>query len=249
LLGVSGARSGLLAAWTNAFVSGRVSLDQAIDAVTGVDARHQVTALPGFVHDVVTLRELLVAWRRGGAPVRVVLPVPGDVRGLPNAPGLPAAALDAGEAAIGGGIVVVPTVTDYAPSSAPTQVVWQAFPVVPAPAEFESVVDAQYDLTTAIRDTATALAAADVTARKVPAALGDARRAGERLDLPPGHPPRAVALLAQAERMQAVLDLALADPSGGAVDRFAMSAREAALRPLAVAVRRARVTAYNALPG
>ena len=58
-----------------------------------------------------------------------------------------------------------------------------------------------------------------------------------------------MALLAQAERMQAVLDLALADPSGGAVDRFAMSARESALRPLAVAVRRARVTAYNALPG
>lgn len=246
---MSGARSGLLAAWTNAFVSGRVSLDQVIDAVTGTDARHQVDGLPGVAHDAVPLRELLVVWRRGGVPVRVVLPVPGDVRGLPSTPGLPVAALNAGEAAVGAQLAVVPVVTDYAPSSAPTQVIWQAFAVVPASAEFESVVDAQYELTTAIRDTATALAAADVSARAVPAALGDARRAGERLDLPPGHPPRAVALLAQAERMQAVLDLALADPSGGAVDRFAMSAREAALRPLAVAVRRARVTAYNALPG
>jgi hypothetical protein len=55
-----------------------------------------------------------------------------------------------------------------------------------------------------------------------------------------------VALLAQAERMQAVLDIAASDPLGGAVDRFGASARTAALRPLATAVRRARVAGYNA---
>ena len=77
-------------------------------------------------------------------------------------------------------------------------------------------------------------------------ALGDARRAGERLNLPPGFPPRAVSLLAQAQRLQAALDLAAADPLGGAVDRTGADARTAALRPLASAVRRAQVVAFNA---
>jgi hypothetical protein len=77
-------------------------------------------------------------------------------------------------------------------------------------------------------------------------ALADARRAGERLRLPPGHPPRAVALLAQAERMHAVLQLAALSPAGGAVDASGIAARSAALRPLETAVRRARVAGYNA---
>ena len=49
----------------------------------------------------------------------------------------------------------------------------------------------------------------------------------------------AVALLAQAERMQAVLDLASEDPVGGAFDRLGMNARGAVLRSLRTAVRRA----------
>jgi hypothetical protein len=46
-----------------------------------------------------------------------------------------------------------------------------------------------------------------------------------------------------------VLDLALADPAGGAVDRMGMAARTSALRPLATAVRRARLAGYNAEAG
>lgn len=240
------ARSALLAAWTNAFLAGRVSLDRVVDAVTGRDARHQVLGLRGFEDDAASLRELLVTWRRTGEPVRVALPVPGDVRGLAGPAAFRAAALDAGAAAMSGALGVVAAVTDLRPSSAPTQVVWTAYALDPFPAGHDSLADTQYELTTAIRETATALAAADVAGRDVPAALHDARRAGTNLHLPPGHPARAVALLAQAERMQAVLDLALADPAGGAVDRFAMAARESALRPLALAVRRARVVGYNA---
>jgi hypothetical protein len=103
-------------------------------------------------------------------------------------------------------------------------------------------------LTTAIRESASALSAADVAGwvDDIADTLHDARRAGERLNLPPGFPPRAVALLAQAERLQAVLDLAFTDPTGGAIDRTGIAARAAALRPLAAAVRRARVAGYNA---
>jgi hypothetical protein len=251
-------RCGPLAAWSNAFFAGHASLDQVVDAVTGDDARHSLSGLPGQT-GASALHDAVVAWRRTGAPVRVALPVPGDVRGLSGPADFRAAALEAGEAALADGLGVVPRPVDRAPSSAPPTVAWTAFvlsPTVVSPAlapppasEHLSVPDAQYDLVTAIRESATALAAADVARGRadVPAALQDARRAGERLNLPPGHPPDAVRLLAQAERMQAVLDLAFADPAGGAVDRGTVLLRDATLRDLAAAVRRARVVGYSAV--
>lgn len=245
-------RSGPLVAWSAAFFAGRVSIDQAVDAVTGADAPHHVGGLPdrgvGGADAGAPLRELLVAWRRAGGGVRLVLPVPGDVRGLPGPAAFRSAALDCGEAACGSGLGAVPEQIDYAPSSAPPTVLWHAFAIDPAPTDYVSVSDAQHELTSAIRETATALLAADVAGSvdDIADTLHDARRAGERLNLPPGFPARAVALAAQAERMHAVLELALADPIGGAVDRSGMAARSSALRPLTTAVRRARLAAYNA---
>jgi hypothetical protein len=241
-------RSGPLAAWAAAFFTGRVSVDQAADAVTADDAPHQVGGLPAFDAELVPLREVLVAWRRGGGSARLVLPVAGDVRGLPGPAAFRSAALESGEAVVGAGIGVVPEVVAYYPSSAPSTVLWQAFVIEPAPVDFIAVPDAQYELTTAIRESASALSAADVAGwvDDVADTLHDARRAGERLNLPPDFPPRAVALLAQAERLQAVLDLAYADPTGGAIDRTGIAARSAALKPLATAVRRARIAGYNA---
>jgi hypothetical protein len=241
-------RSGPLAAWAAAFFAGRVSVDQAADAVIGDDAPHQVCGLPAYDVELAPLREVLIAWRRAGASVRAVLPVAGDVRGLPGPAGFRSAALEHGEAVIGAGLGVVPEAIDYAPSSAPPTVLWQAFAIEPVPPDYVGVPDAQYELTTAIRESASALTAADVAswADDLADPLHDARRAGERLNLPPGFPPRAVALLAQAERLQAVLDLAYADPTGGAIDRTGIAARTAALKPLATAVRRARIAGYNA---
>ena len=46
--------------------------------------------------------------------------------------------------------------------------------------------------------------------------------------------------------MHAVLELAAEHPDGAAYDRFGMSARASALRPLETAVRRARLVGYNA---
>jgi hypothetical protein len=245
---VSPPRSGLLAAWSAAFFAGRVSVDQAADAVSDGDAPHQVGGLPAFDFELVPLRDVLVTWRRAGGPVRAVLPVAGDVRGLPGPAAFRSAALERGEAVAGPGLGVVPEVFDYSPSSAPTTVLWQAFEIEPAPVDYVSLTDAQYDLTTAIRESASALAAADVAGwiDDIADALHDARHAGERLNLPPGHPTRAVAVLAQAERLQAILDIAFTDPTGGAIDRTGIAARADALRPLATAVRRARVACYNA---
>jgi hypothetical protein len=180
--------------------------------------------------------------------VQVVLPAAGDPRGLPGPDAFRAAALDSGEAVVATGLGAVPEVFDHAPSSAPPTVTWQVHVTTPAPPDYLALGDAQYDLATAIRESAGALARADVAGavEGLTESLGDARRAGERLNLPPDFPPRAVALLAQAERMQAVFDLALADPVGGAIETTGIAARAAALRPLATAVRRARVAAYNA---
>jgi hypothetical protein len=241
-------RSGPLAAWAAAFFAGRVSVDQAADAVIGRDAPHQVGGLPAFDYELMPLREVLIAWRRSGGSVRAVLPVAGDVRGLPGPAAFRSAALEHGEAVVGPGIAVVPEAIDYSPSSAPPTVLWQAFECAKAPVDYVSVVDAQYDLTTAIRDSASALSAADVAGwmDDIADELHDARRASEHLNLPPHFPPRAVALLAQAERLQAVLNLAFTDPTGGAIDRTGIAARSAALQPLATAVRRARVAGYNA---
>jgi hypothetical protein len=225
-----------------------VSIDQVVDAVTGTDRPHQVGGLAAHEPELAPLREVLVAWRRAHAQVRVVLPVAGDVRGLPGPAPFRSAALEAGEAVVGADLGVVPGVIEYEPSSAPPTVLWQTFKLAPAPADVLSVTDAQYDLTTAIRDSASALSAAEVAGwgKDTSLSLGDARRAGEVINVPPSFAPRAVALLAQAHRLQAVLDLALADSSGGAIDRTGLAARADALRPLATAVRRALVAGYNA---
>ncbi|SHG85949.1 hypothetical protein SAMN05443575_2948 [Jatrophihabitans endophyticus] len=243
-------RSGPFAAWTRAWLAGQASPDDVLAAVTGDDAPHRVESADGDprVTGLGTLLDLLAACRREDAPPRLVLPAAGDVRGVPGPAPFRAAALEAGEAVVCGRLGAVPDVVEYHPSSAPATVTWLVHVVEALPPDHQSVPDAQYELTTAIRESASVLAAADVGRWRDEIAdlLHDARRAGERLVLPRGYPARAVALLAQAERMHAVLELAAGDPVGGAVDQHGIGIRAGALRPLATAVRRARVTAYNA---
>lgn len=237
-------RSGALVAWTSAWLAGNAASDDVLRATVGDDAPHHVT---GLDEGPVPLSETLIAWRRRGGPVRLVLPVAGDVRGLPGPAQFRSCALDAGEAVIGGGLGLVPDIVERHPSSAPPTVTWHAYTVDESPPDPLSVPDAQRELTEAVREAASALAAADVASwfDDVSDALADARRAGERLNLPPRFPGPAVRLVAQAERLQAVLDIAALDPTGGAVDRTGIAARTDALRPLATAVRRARMAGYN----
>ena len=238
-------RAGALVAWTSAWLAGDAASDEVLRATVGDDAPHHVE---GLGDGPAPLSEALITWRRAGGTVRLVLPVAGDVRGLPGPAEFRSGALDAGEAAYGGGLGLVPNVMERHPSSAPTAVTWHAFQVDPPPPDPLSVPDAQHELTEAIRDAASALAAAEVARwiDDVTDALADARRAGERLNLPPGFPSPAVRLVAQAERLQAVLDVAALDPTGGAIDHTGIAARTHALRPLATAVRRARLAGYNA---
>lgn len=241
-------RSGPLAAWAAAWLAGLAPSDEVLRAAVGDDQPHHVVGLPGGSETCAPLSEVLIEWRRRVARVLVVLPVPGDIRGVPGPAAFRSAALEAGEAVVGGGLGLVPDVFAHAVSSAPTSVTWRAFEVGDPPPDPWDVQQAQHELADTIRDCASVLAAADVASGTdaMGEALADARRAGERPNLPPGFPPAAVRLVAQAERLHAILDVAALDPVGGATDRAGISARADALRPLATAVRRARLAGYNA---
>jgi hypothetical protein len=239
--------AGRLAVWATAWLTGRTSYDDALDALSG-DAAHRVSGLPG-TDAAVPLGWALTALRGvGERRLRLVLPVPGDVRGLPQVAGLAALALESGQAAVGDRLALVPE------PLGPEAVAWTAFdlagaPPVPPPAEGTlRAVSGALDL--AVTDAARTLAALDLARwhPEVPALL--AGLAGSRAPgLPPDTDPLALSVLARASRLGQVLDLATADAPGAAVTSAQAAARGDALRPLADAVRDALTAAYNWLPG
>jgi hypothetical protein len=243
---VSDRRCAQLAAWGSAWLQGAASFDDVLDAVAS-QSRH--VAGPGYsptsVHPVGTA---LTDWKRAGSnALRLVLPVPGDVRGLAGPGPFQTTALATGEAVYGVDFGLTCLAARDTPSSAGPEVIWHRGEVSELPPDPISLSDAEHDLTEAIRDTASLFvrrgAASWLT--DIAPALSDARRAGERLDLPSSHPPRAVRLIAQAERLSAVLVVVDADGTGE-LTATAMQERATALAPLRVAVRRALLAGYNA---
>jgi hypothetical protein len=239
--------AGRLAAWATAWLDGRVSYDDALDAVLGSCA-HRVVGLPD-TDKAVPLGWAMTALRAAGERrFRLVLPVPGDVRGLPRVAGLTAAAVDSGQAAVGERLALVPE------PLGPEAISWTAFPLdgappVPPPVE-ESLRAVAGGLDLAIADAARTLVALDLARwhPEVPALLAGLAKPTPAGDLPPGTDPMATAVLGRARRLATVLDLAMADAPGGAVTHAQAAARDDALRPLATAVREATVAAYNAVP-
>jgi hypothetical protein len=239
--------AGRFAVWATAWLTGRCSYDEALDALLG-DTAHRVTGLPG-TSEAVPLSWALTALRGlGEQRFRLVLPVPGDVRGLPRVPGLAPLALEAGQAAVGGTLALVPE------ALGPEAVGWTAFDLTgaaPAPPPVEGTlrsVSGALDL--AVTDAARTLADLDLARwnPEVPTLLaGLAKQAGAP-GLPADHDPLALSVLGRAQRLAKVLDLALADAPGGAVNHAQAAARDNALRPLSDAVREAVTAAFNAIP-
>jgi hypothetical protein len=239
--------AGRFAVWATAWLSGRCSYDEALDAVAG-DTAHRVTGLPG-TEGAVPLGAALSALR-GVAErrFRLVLPVPGDVRGLPTVPGLAALALEAGQAAVGDRLAVVPE------QLGPDVVQWTVVPLDGAPPVAPAVegslraVSGALDL--AVGDAARTLAGLDLARwnPEVPALLAGLGKTAPGPLLPADHEALAVSVLGRAQRLAAVLDLALADAPGAAVNHAQAARRDAALRPLADAVREATSAAYNWVP-
>jgi hypothetical protein len=256
---VPGHRSATLAAWAKAWRAGLVSFDEVLDELHEVNPgeEHLVRDLEGAE---TPLASALTAFSRvGPESVRLVLPAAGDPRGLPGPGPFSSAALVEGEGVVLGGCGLVPEAPpepgqDGVPLEAAdrwdgTRWITYPLPDPPLPGEALSLAEADHDLTIALTESITALRTLDVARLPPELARGLVALRGEGSGgptLPVGYGPRARRLSAKASTIAGVLALAAADPPGGAVTAGQSAARDAALRPLATAVRRARAAAINA---
>lgn len=253
--------SATLTVWASAWLAGTAAPDDALDALTAwapVQRTHaadqqtaEATGLPGPGAGTVgaaalftTLRRSTVGHPHDSAPeVRLVLPVAGDVRGLPAGTSFAHAALAAGEGVLvpnaGLGLVPVPEGEDA------LRWVVHTVPADPLPAEHVGLAEAEHALRSAVRDSARALDELQVAREDagVRARIAAALRAVPQPDWPRGVPPRALRVLDQAQHVAAILEAAAQDAPGGAWSASAADAREQLLRPLWADVRTAQVAA------
>jgi hypothetical protein len=246
-------RSARFVTWARAWRAGTVSYDDVADETAG-DEEHLVADAPGTWTDI-PLREVVKEFAKVHPDeIRLVLPAPGDPRGLPGPGPFTGAAIDAGEAVVASRLGLVPEVRVHTSGSGDTFeiVVWQAYalPETPGPAASlgePSAAEAEADLSAALAEATAALSKLDVAAWRpeLAGSLAALRKPDNGTDLPPGFSPRARRLYARASVLDRVLALAAEAAPGGAVNNFEAQRRDAALRPLMVACRRALVAACN----
>ncbi|WP_089156076.1 hypothetical protein [Micromonospora sp. NBS 11-29] len=246
-------RSSRFVAWVRAWRAGLVPFDEVADAIAG-DEEHLVADAPGTWTDV-SLREALPSLAKHSPDeIRLVLPAPGDPRGLPGPGAFTGAALLAGEAVVASGLGLVPEVRTHTSGSGMTweTVLWRVHPLpVDAPKASLSTpgaAEAEAELAAALAETTAALTRLDVAQWRpeLAGALAALRRPDGTTDLPPGFDPRARRLFARAAVLDRVLALAGESAPGGAVNTYEAQQRDAALRPLTTACRQALVAACNA---
>lgn len=251
-------RSATLAAWMRSWRAGFVSYDEVLDEVRTSDADHLVAGTDAPV----ALAEGLSAFSRlGPDDIWLVLPSPGDPRGLPGPGPFTDAALGAGEGVLCGGAGLVPEVETHTSGSGDTwyTVTWRTEalsrdvprlddPLVLARRGAPTVAEADHDLLMALREATDVLSRLDVARWRpdLADALHDLRRDSAGLELPPGYHARCGRLVARAAVVARIVTLAAVDAPGGAVTAFEAAERDAALRPLAAAARRAHTAAINA---
>lgn len=249
-------RSGRLVAWGNAWFAGLTSLDEAADHVCATDYPHRVLGIPGEP-DPVGLTVALGRLRGLGARgLRLALPAPGDPLGLPGPAGFNELATSSGEAVIAVGaepaLGLLPEVTGYGPEGdRGFEVRWRVYRINPGRGhDLPSLAEAERELTEALHAVTEELGRLDVARWRPEAASAiEAIRGHGRTDdggLAPGYPARAHRVLALAQRLGAIAELARAD-DGAAVSAGEMAHRTALLRPLERSSRRAQLAAYNAV--
>lgn len=257
---MSGVRAAtVLALWGAAFRASAASPDEVLGQLAGsgrtagVRAADAVTAervdLPGPGQASAGSVAVLDLLRRGGRP-QLILPVAGDVRGLPPRSPALVPALDA-EAA-----VVLP---DERVVVVPVDGHWRVFALdrdgdptaaAPTPAGAPTLFEAERDLDSAIRTATLQLNRLDVArdAAGVRDRIADAMRAGA-VDVPHGSGPshrHGSMLLAKVVSLEALLEAA-AQHQTTASTRHQLATLDDALRPLASAVRFGRLAAVTEL--
>ncbi|MFY1637801.1 hypothetical protein ACN27F_31775 [Solwaraspora sp. WMMB335] len=245
-------RSSRFVAWVRAWRAGLVPYDEIADEIAG-DEEHMVADAPGAWTDL-PLRAALSCFAKLAADeIRLVLPAPGDPRGLPGPGEFTGAALLAGEAVVARGLGAIPEVRTHTSGSGMTfeTVLWRIYPLpqeLPTGHGEPGAAEAEAELSTALAEATAALTRLDVAhwRPELAGALAALRRPDAGMDLPPGFDPRARRLFARASVLDQVLALAEHVAPGGAVNGHEAQQRDAALRPLTVACRRALVASCNA---
>ncbi|GAA4474324.1 hypothetical protein GCM10023094_09720 [Rhodococcus olei] len=253
-----------LTLWSASWLAGASAPDDVIDAVHAWAPMHLVGAAdaevalrwdlpwpdPTDAGPVVLLRALrsMTTAEPAAAPI-LVLPAPGDVRGLPARTEFAAAALAAGQGVMVGapgapGLGVVPSV------EGPDVLRWTVFgvPEIPRAVEQPGLGEAEFALREAVRDAADALTSMhggfDAGEGDPRARIADALADTSRQTTPDGTPARALRILDTADQVAAILTVA-GESSGRAQTAAGAAARDDTLRPLWAAVRTARVAAVT----
>jgi len=238
--------------WTSAWLAGAAAPDDVLDALAPWADAHdvqaadadtaRVTALPSPGEPVSSVTFLLAALRRSAprGPARLVLPVPGDARGLPGPGPFSHQAMSAGEGVLfaEAGLGIVPT------SVAEGVLRWTVYPVADPgpPPEFVALNQAERELRDQVRQSASVLTSLGVARHRpgVREEIAAALRARPTSLWPAGMPGQPLRVLQHADEVEAILAAASVDEPGGALSASAATARREALRPIETAVRVAR---------
>lgn len=228
-----------LVAWANAWLTGHVGLDEAVDAVERTGP-HLAGQAP--------LRSWLAELRpRGLTGLRLALPAPGDPLGLTGPAEFNRAAIEAGEAVIalldGSALGLVPVEDRRGSSYQGTR--WELFPARNAQPDVPSLADADHGLALAMRHVTDIMSGLDDINGDRSAVLKALRDDADSA-LAPGYPGRAHRVDALATRLTLILELA-DRTAGHNLTSGQMLRRADALAMLDQAVRRARVAAHGAV--
>jgi len=241
--------------WLRAWRAGMVSLDDVVEALSAAELADieqvvvddEADGLPrGLQAGLAALSQV------HSDDIRLLLPVPGDVRGLPRSGGFTERALASAEAIRAGGIGLVAQWQEHRSGSGDSwhTLTWwlHRLPTDLTAVDVISVGEADLALTEALREATRRLTALDVASWNGNGALPGLRDIEAR-QLPAGFDPRTRRLYARALLLDHALEVARQDAMGGAVSAFEAQARLEALRPLAAACRAAVGAACHARIG
>ncbi|TQK31993.1 hypothetical protein [Arthrobacter sp. SLBN-53] len=271
--------SASLTVWVNAWLAGVAAPDDVLDALSQWAPKHSVTAYDSVAAGTTGLpwpdlnhsgtMSLLQSMRTAAGPaagapaVALVLPVPGDVRGLPPDTQFQRDAVTMGEAMIVGThpgrlVGMVPEYAyediddpDYEPD--PVSLAWTLYSVPgPVVLEHHDLGEAEYTLRSSVRSAADALSA--LSAGIGVADIDDPRGMVEQLleatrlhRLPDHTPERALRVLENAAHIDAIITASSGLIPIGLQTSSEVQIASDTLRPLASVVRTARLAAISAI--
>ncbi len=241
--------SARLSAWGNAALEGTVSLDDAADAIAGAGAAPRFFGLAGEPSGVNVAYALGRLRADGAVGLRLVLPRPGDVGGLPGPATFNELALLLGEAVltVGGPPRGVIAGSSEARGAGEPGEAWTVYDVAPDARTPLSLRDAEFGLNEAMREATAVLTQLDVARWEPVAATLLTERSGSDAPcaLPMSSAPKAQHVLDGALRMLRIVELAR-QSDGAAVTSVEADTRRQVLRDLETAARRGLEAACSA---